>query len=78
MTKEYVYQTADGSTNVCVGDTVEMEGSPALVHEVIPGFGIRIDTLGAGMKMRIPFTFEEMTMRGVHIVDRAQEAKSNS
>ena len=58
-------------SNAAVGQIVEMSGGLAKIHEVIPGLGIVIDTMGPGMKLRITYQFTELSMRGAKIVEDA-------
>jgi propanediol dehydratase large subunit len=55
--------------NAAEGQMVEMSGSPAKIVQVIPKMGIIVETQGAGMKMRITYSFTELSMRGAKIIE---------
>jgi hypothetical protein len=54
--------------NAEVGQIVELSGDQAKIINVVPNVGITIETLGAGMKLRINYLFKELSMRGAKVV----------
>ena len=69
--KNWVYMDVDGNLNAQVGDILEANHSRAQVHQVLPKYGLIMDTLGAGMKLRVTWSIKELSMMGAHIVETA-------
>lgn len=69
--KNWVYMDVDGNLNAQVGDILEANNYQAKVHQVLPKYGLIMDTLGAGMKLRVTWSIKELSMMGAHIVETA-------
>lgn len=67
---EWVYMDKDGALNAQAGDVLDASGSLAKVHQVLPNYGLIMDTMGAGMKLRITWSIKELSMMGAKIVDK--------
>lgn len=67
--KNYVYMDADGNFNAQAGDILEANNYQAKVHQVHPKYGLTMDTLGPGMKLRVTWSISELSMMGAHVIE---------